>query len=105
MPVVGRHEHEMRVGPAVHQTSRDLEPCQPGHLHVEHDEIGRVLGDRLESRRPVLRLRHDLDAGNLAEEEAQFLTRQLFVVHHHGAKHFGWHRLRPECAPARPSPE
>ena len=45
------------------------------------------------------------EARNLAEEEAQFLTRQLFVVHHHGAKHFGWHCLRLECAPARPSPE
>ena len=51
---------------------------------------GRVLGDDLERLGAVARLRHDLDAGNLAEEEAQLLPRQLLVVHDHGAKHVGW---------------
>ncbi len=36
----------------------------------------------------VAGLRHDLDAVELAEQEAQLLSRKLFVVHDDGAKQF-----------------
>ena len=90
--------------PAAQKPARDLEPGQPRHLNVEHHQIGRLLGDHLERRGPITGLRDDFDAGNLSEEETEFLPRQPFVVDDDGAKRVGCASLRPESSPARRAP-
>ena len=80
MLVVGGDEHELRVRAAAQQTARDLEPGQARHLHVEHHQIRRLLLDDAQRLDPVVGLCHDLDAADLAQQEAQLLPRQLFIV-------------------------
>ena len=58
-------------------------PVRPGHLHVEHHQIWRLLGDDFERRHPVVGLRHDVDATNLAQQKTQLFPREPFIVDDH----------------------
>ena len=84
--IVRRDEDDVRPVLRVEHPPRHLEPGQPGHLHVEKHDVGLQAIDGRERLDPVARLPDHLDAPHLPEEVAQFVPRQLFVVHQHGAQ-------------------
>ena len=73
-------ENHAGSGSRFHQAARDFEAGQPGHLHVEEGDIRRVPGDFVERLDAVGRLADDLDAIELAQQEAQLVPRQLLIV-------------------------
>ncbi len=89
--VVGGDEDEMRLDSGSKEPPRHLEPGQTGHLHIEHDEIWRLFVDDPQRFDPVGRLPDDFDIVELAQQKAQFLPRQLFVVHDDRSK---WQNFR-----------
>src|SRR5262249_4700627 len=57
-----------------------------GHLHVEEQQVGLVLGDRFYRLQSVLAFGDDFDFCVRAEQFAQHLARQLFVVNDQGTQ-------------------
>ena len=84
--VEGRDEDELRQRLRLHESPGDFEPVQPRHLHVEEEQVRLQFAAEAQRLHAVGRLRDDLDAAGLAEEEAQLLPRQLFIIHHERAQ-------------------
>ena len=86
MLIVGGHEDDVRRRAAVEQPPRHLESGQPGHLHVEEDEVGLQPLDRVERLDAVAGLADHLDAPDLPEQVSQLVAGQLLVVDEHRAQ-------------------
>ena len=95
--VVRGHENDVRGRLRVEQATRHLEPRETGHLHVEKDDVGLQTVDRRERLDPVARLADHFDAAHPAEQIAQLVARQLFIIDEDRAQV----HVRP--APARPA--
>ena len=76
--VEGRHKHHGHL--AIDQLQH-FEPVQLGHLHVEQQQVGPVLGHCFDRRKPIAALSDDLDVILVAQIFVQNLPRQLFVIH------------------------
>jgi hypothetical protein len=62
----------------------DVEPVEPGHLHVEEHQ-GRIEAfDRVQRRVAVLALAYDLDSRVRPQQRAQPPSRDGLVVHDQG---------------------
>jgi len=86
MPIIRGDEDQLGLDTGLEEPPGDLEPGQPGHLDVEHDEIGGLRLNHLEGFDPVGGLAHDLDPRHLSEQEAHFFPRELLIVHDHRAQ-------------------
>src|SRR5262249_21916632 len=71
-----------------------FEAGQPRHLDVEHDQIGLIFLYYAQRLHTVSRLRDDLHAADLLEQEAQLVAGELLVVDDDGAKGVGLRRRR-----------
>ena len=74
------HEDDVACQLPLDQPARHLEARQPGHLHVQEHHVGLQALDGSQRLEAVGRLPHHLDVAELAEQEAQLVARQLFVV-------------------------
>ena len=84
--IVRRHEDDVRRRLRVDHAPRDFESRQAGHLDVEKHDVGLQPGDRRDGFDAVAGLTDDLDAADLAEQEAQLVARQLLIVHEDGGQ-------------------
>jgi hypothetical protein len=50
-------------------------------LHIEKDEVGIVLADKIDAFDPVLTLGHDVHVADVFQQEGEFVTGKLFIVH------------------------
>ena len=105
MLVVRGDEHDRHRRAGGDQTLGHLETREPGHLHIQEDEIGLVFVDSLDGIRPVARLRHDRDAPHLIEQVADLLAGQRLIVDNNGpeirVRH--WLAPRPRQCPESPA--
>jgi hypothetical protein len=67
----------------VEQLFDDAEAVEAGHLHIEKDEVGIVFADEIHSFDTILALSYDVNVVDALEEESEFVSRQLLVVHDH----------------------
>src|SRR5690348_3033680 len=58
----------------------DAEAVEAGHLHVEEDEVGRVLLDQVHGFEAVLPLSDERDFWKRLQQVGELLARGLFVV-------------------------
>src|SRR5215475_12327990 len=65
---------------------QNIESCELGHLHVEEQQVGLVLGDCFYRLQSVLAFGDDFDFLVRAEQFAQYFARQLFVVNDQGTQ-------------------
>ena len=97
MLIERRHEDDVRARAVIEQASGDLEPGQPGHLHVEKHEFGLEAADGIERLDSVAGLADELDAPDLTEQVDHLVPRELFVVDEHGAQLLR-HAVTRSCA-------
>ena len=97
--VRGHEDHTRRVVP-VHQLAGHLETGAAGHLDVEQHEIRVQRVDDLEGPQAVSRLPDDLHVLELLELEAELVSREPFIVDHHGA--YAHLRRTPSAARSMP---
>ena len=76
-----RHEYELRRRVGEEQAPSNFESGESRHLDIEKHDIRFDLARQPECADAVGRLAGDFDATRLAEEEAQLLASQLFIVH------------------------
>ena len=65
--------------------SRDFEPGQSGHLHVQKHDVRLEIVEQPERGDAVVGLPDDFHVIGLRQQVAQLLPRRLLVVHHQGA--------------------
>jgi hypothetical protein len=74
---------------ALDEFFEDAETVETGHLHVEEDEVGRVLLDEVDGFQAVLALTEEIDFREGFEEEREFFASGLFVVDDDGVDGHG----------------
>jgi hypothetical protein len=82
--VVGGHEDD-DGRPAGTERLEDREPVQLRDLHVEEDEVGAELADRIHRLAAVAALADDLDVGLGLEEAAETIAGERLVVDDQGS--------------------
>jgi hypothetical protein len=87
--VEGGHEDDVRRGLVLHHAARHLEAVEPRHLDVEEHDVRLQPFDGRQRFDAVAGLADDFDAADLAEQVAELVARQLFVVDEHGAQVHG----------------
>jgi hypothetical protein len=71
---------------ALSQLLNDTEAVEPGHLHVEKNEIRIVLADQVDGFETVLPLGHNIYILDVLEQKGEFVPRQLLIVHNYRGK-------------------
>jgi hypothetical protein len=81
--IVRRHEDQGQSwGPTIEQSTCHLKASQAGHLDIEENQRWLVMLNGGEGFQAVAGLGHHFHIGELAKLKAQFVARQLFIVHH-----------------------
>ena len=65
----------------VEQLLDDSEAVEPGHLHVEKNQIRIVFLDQVEGFQSVFALSHDSYIAGILQEVSKFVAGELLVVH------------------------
>ena len=89
VPVESCDENDVGIGAVLEQPPGDLESCKARHLDVQKNQVRPGVLYRFERVQTVGRLGDDVNSADLAEQVAQFFTRQSLVVHDDDSKGLG----------------
>jgi len=96
VPVEGGDEDYAQI---VADQFENFEAIELGHLDIEKEQIGFQFGDGLDRFEAVGALSDKFDLGMRAEEFAEDLASELFVVNNHGADFLSGFAVHVVCEP------